>query len=923
MLLRCALALLLCAAIVAAEEGQAGVARSTSEMDRAIQEFKAQTASLGARADSPKRSKEMRPSGAQAWHGRLFENFRNDFLDAVPHQIVQRGGTKNVLRRNQFGFNITGPVVFPGLLEARPGTFFSFSYEGVRERISRTSTRTVPTLPERIGDFSGTVDQAGNALPIFDPASTHENPSFDPSQPVSRENLQYARTQFPGNMIPLSRLDRGMQDALALYPAPNVSVGPFFQNNFFINSPETNIANGIIGKIDHAINERQRLTFDFNYSNGLLGASRWFDNAANPGPVDTISSTRRASIDHVFTVSAQTINTTSVDVSSERWDNGDTERIFPVYQIQEYLNMGRPSPLTTNVRNNYQFSNGTSIRKGKHSLRITGQYMHFQVHSLAGRYPAGMYRFGTGLTSLPGIVNTGRSFASMLLGLPEYAERSIVTSPSYFRRDSLNFTIREQYELRKNLTLTASLQFARRTPRVEKYDRQSTIDLGCTNPANERKGALVAAGRDGIPRGFRGPLVRWDPSINISWSPGTDSKTVVRGAYSRYHAAIPIYFGQWGTQGFNGYQTFISPNVQLDPAVLVGTPMPEVALPDLRPDAANDTIADLVDMSERDPLYQSASASVERQLPASLLLTLAFAHSNGRNLLVGTGAANPNAIHPDLLSYRDMLNDEMFNRSLRPFPQFKGFELFGLYPYGQYRRTAWSARLEKRISMGLSLTASYEMARQMDDYSGPYGAQDYYNRRNEWSLTPYARPGFAQFSYVYELPVGANKPYMNYRDWRKHLVDGWSMTGTGLYASGLPLALRPQFNNTGGVITGLRVNAVPGVDPVSPSRGPFQWFNASAFDQPADFSLGDVSRTHPILRGPSAQNYDLSVNKRLPLDTDRVVEFSAAAFNFLNRADWDSPDVVIGPASAPNVNAGRILGSHGGRVIQLGLRFSF
>jgi hypothetical protein len=32
---------------------------------------------------------------------------------------------------------------------------------------------------------------------------------------------------------------------------------------------------------------------------------------------------------------------------------------------------------------------------------------------------------------------------------------------------------------------------------------------------------------------------------------------------------------------------------------------------------------------------------------------------------------------------------------------------------------------------------------------------------------------------------------------------------------------------------------------------------------------------------------------------------------------------VIGPASAPNVNAGKIIGSKGGRVIQLGLRLSF
>ena len=923
--MRYAVWVLVCLNVLAAENTASSSPADDREMERALQEFKVQTAALGARSDSKKRSGKRSGASPQAFHGRLFENFRNDALDAVPHEIRQRGGVKNVLRRNQFGFNITGPIAVPHLLEARPGAFFSLSYEGVRERISRTSTRTIPTLAERIGDFSATVDQAGVSLPIYDPATTRTNPAFDPTSAVSRENLQHDRDPFPGNIIPLSRLDSAAVRSAALYPQPNVAVGPFFQNNYFINSPESNVANGIIGKIDYALNDRQRLSGDFNYSNGLIGASKWFDSIANPGPLDTESSTRRASLDHIFTLSSQTVNTASIEASSERWVSGTAGNAYPVYNMAEYLGLGRPSPYTLNTRNNYLLTNGTAVRKDKHSLRFTFQYMRFQVNSMSPRYPAGMYRFSTGLTSLPGIVNTGHSLGSFLLGMPEYAERSIVGSPSYFRRSSLNFTVREQYEIRRNLTVVLAVMAARRTPRTEKFDRQSTVDLTAKNPANNRLGALSAAGLNGASRGFRPALTRIDPSASISWSPAGQSKTVVRASYARSHAAIPIYFGQWGTQGFNGYQSFISPNVQLEPALSLSSPMPEpaVALPDLRPEAANDTVADLIDISERDPLYHSAGLSVERELPAAMMITGGTGFACGRNLLVGSGTANPNAISPLALKYRDQLNDEAFNRSLRPYPQYKGFELFGLYPYGKYRRLAGYLRLEKRVSMGLSLSASFEASKQTDDYSGPYGTQDFFNRHNEWSLTPYNRPQYLQFSYVYELPVGSNKPLLNYTDWRRYVIDGWSMSGSGLYASGAPLALRPAFNNTGGVITALRVNVVPGVDPAVATPGPELWFNPAAFDQPADFTMGDASRTHPSLRGPSAQNYDVSVNKRLPIDADRVVEFSAAAFNFMNRADWDSPDVTIGPASAPNVNAGRILGSHGGRVIQLGLRISF
>ena len=232
-------------------------------------------------------------------------------------------------------------------------------------------------------------------------------------------------------------------------------------------------------------------------------------------------------------------------------------------------------------------------------------------------------------------------------------------------------------------------------------------------------------------------------------------------------------------------------------------------------------------------------------------------------------------------------------------------------------------RIEKRASKGLSLSAYYEVSKQMDDYSGPYGTQDFFNRQNEWALTAYNQPQRLQLSYVYELPLGANKPFMAFSDWRHYIVDGWSISGTAAVTAGTPIALHPEFNNTGGVITALNVNVVPAVNPEVPNPGPSLWFNPAAFDQPPDFTMGDASRTSPILRNPGAQDYDLSVSKRVSLGTDRAVEFSAAGFNFLNHANWNDPDPVIGPASAPNVNAGHIIGSRGGRVIQVGVRFSF
>lgn len=908
-----------------------------TEMQKAVEEFKVQSRNLGLRADSPVKAKG--PGGARgAFHGRLFENFRNDFMDAVPHEVTQSGGAKNLLRRNQFGFNLSGPVIVPKLYHGQRRTFFSVSYEGVRERIGRSSLRTIPTAPERTGDYSKVVDQAGNPLRIYDPATTRKNPSFDPSQPVTEQNLEYLRDPFPRNVIPEQRLDPLAQKALALYPVPNARVGPFFQNNYFVVSPQTNTANGMIARVDHTVRERHRLNFNLSFSNGLEGAAKYFNTPADSSSPDRKFQSRRASVEHTFTISPQSVNTLTVEASSDRSQDisassdfagqlgvtGPGSDVFPVISFWPYIGMGNSNPESRNARNTFTYTDVFSTKVGKHSLRAKAQYVQYQVNTYVPLYPAGQFDFSAGLTSLPGIINTGHAFASYLLGLSDGAQVSAAPSPSYFRKSRFGISGRDQYEVRPGLTVAAAADLEVYTPRIEKYNRQSTVDPALINPANGLPGALAFAGLGGRGRGFQPVVARVNPSASIAWSPGGNTRRVVRAAYSRYYSMIPVYSAQFGTQGFNGYDTFYSPNVQLSPAVILSQGIPALRpLPDLRPEAANDTHADYIDQSSNLPTNQSGSLSVETQLPGSLVVTAGAYISAGKNELVSSSTANLNAIGPSALVYRDKLNDERFRRSLQPYPQYLGINLYASYPAGRYRRDAGFVRVEKRSSSGLSLNAYYEYGKQLDDYSGPYGRQDLFNRFNEWSLTAWQPLQSLTLSYVYELPFGSNKPFLAFGDWRRAVVDGWSLSGVGTLSGGDPLYLRPQFNNTGGVIVNLNVNVVPGVDARVANQGPRLWFNPAAFDQPADFTMGDASRTSPNLRNPGSQVFDLSVNKRFSLAPERTLEFSASGFNFLNHGNWNNPDNVIGPASAPNIDAGHIIGSHGGRVVQLGLRLSF
>ena len=275
------------------------------------------------------------------------------------------------------------------------------------------------------------------------------------------------------------------------------------------------------------------------------------------------------------------------------------------------------------------------------------------------------------------------------------------------------------------------------------------------------------------------------------------------------------------------------------------------------------------------------------------------------------------------LSYGNLLYNQSFAAALRPYPNYTSLNLSGLYPIGRYQRDAGFVRAEKRASNGLTVSAYYEYGKQFDDYSGSYGIQDFFNRNNDWAQTPSAPRQSLQLSYVYELPIGGNKSILNLSGWEQMLASNWSVSGRVYVDDGSPLSIHPEFNNTGGVITGLTVDTVPGVSPAVSHRSPDLWFNPAAFIQPADFTLGDAPRTPGAILGPGTHTVDATLVKRFETGRDTTVEFTTTAFDVFNHADWNKPDTAIGSVSAPNTNAGRIIGSHGGRVIQLGLTFNF
>jgi hypothetical protein len=926
------------------------------QLEKAVQEFKVQAERVITAAATAPNGRDSRPR-IRNYRGSFYEYLRNDALDALPHQVRQANGTKSVLRRNQFGFNLTGPVKIPWLYNGRDNTFFSITYEGTREKIARPDLANIPTSPQRSGDFSDLVDNAGEPVTIYDPMTTRSNPDFDSGQPVSLTNLQYLRDPFPGNRIPVERMDPVALRALSYYPLSNTNVGPFLRNNFFVNAAETNTPNGTIWKLDHNHGARHKLTWGGRWSTGLDGAAPIFENVANPGAPRRQVHSRSTTFSETFNISPTLVNQFSISASysalapdeSSIDPNADYAAslglsgvgvgAFPRFDLGDYVDIGsRPGSLVRYQIANFAVSEGLSVRLKKHNLKVSFTMNHGQINTFRPRNPAGRFNFNGKLTGLPGINNTGNPFAQFLLGLSSQAEQSIVIDPSYFRAEQYQLKFSDEYQLTPNFNWTFNLGLQIATARREKYDRQSSVDLNLVNPANGRPGALAFAGRDGRPRTFAPVRANWEPGVGFALNPWGSRRTVIRARFALSYSPFALYPTDFGTLGFNASPLLVSPNDQLWPVTSLQTGFPPdfVPPPDLTPTAANDLRADYFEPEGILPYDQNWRLEFERDLPADFVVRLAYLGERGVHQFMGEGI-DLNPLDPRFLGFRDQLNDLSFNLSLRPYPQFRGISPGYAYPIGNNSLHRAILRVEKRFSHGLSFTSSYFLSKLIDDVlSGAspqndldLGAkrsispQNNLDLKSERSISP--RDITHQFlvNYLYELPFGEGRPFLSQGGWMQGVIGGWSLSGVANFRTGTPVALRPLFNNTGNLTQGLRVNIVPGVDPHVGNPSAFQWFNPAAFIQPPDFTLGDGPRTHSSLRNPGAYNLDMSLSKRVSVTDELTMELIMEAFNALNHANLNKPDPLIGSVDNPNLNAGRIVGSSGGRVVQLGVRFSF
>ena len=107
-----------------------------------------------------------------------------------------------------------------------------------------------------------------------------------------------------------------------------------------------------------------------------------------------------------------------------------------------------------------------------------------------------------------------------------------------------------------------------------------------------------------------------------------------------------------------------------------------------------------------------------------------------------------------------------------------------------------------------------------------------------------------------------------------------------------------------------------------PSRGCAVGSTPSCFTVPAAYTLGNLSATHPELRGHGTNNFNVALLKKTAITERFNLEFRGEVFNLFNRVQFGIPNTQI--TTAANPQTGFVTSQiNQPRLIQLALRMMF
>jgi len=883
-------------------------------------------------------------SGTNRYNGTLYEFLRNDNLNANDFFSNRSGAPRPPLALNQFGGTLGGPV-------KRDKLFFFLNAEIYKERRSKSRITTSPTALERVGNYSDTRTANGQLITIYDPSTTVPNPASPGS---------YTRTAFPGNIIPAAKASVISKAIFKDYPLGNLPGLPFTHAQNLFQTTSTPIDRNTWGvKMDYNLNENRRLAVRYTRDQLYWNSDDFFNNILDEQARKFVYTPRHsASLQYTESITPTLLLDAKMGLNRD-YDQGITPATvlggfditswgFPAsLKAQLPVIKNAETGLTPSIgitdanavgggtphgRAGTTWANGVSLTKiqKSHTLKFGYEYRFYSHNPFNGSTPS--FTFNRNFTQGPDPTktnaNAGYGVASFFLGLA--GSGSFTFNADDTKAENYHsLYLQDDWKVSKRLTLNLGLRWEYESPLTDRFnvftDFDPYMDSPLKVPGMNLKGGLTFPGVNGLPRGvYDSSFNNFGPRFGFAYQ--ARRNFVVRGGYGI--SFIPVK----GT-GFSQRTGFSSSTAMVASNDGGNTPYDTYTNP--FPNGLNrptgSTLGALTGLGTSvtgqirsfTPGYaQQWNLTLQYEPMSNWLIETAYIGNKGVHLITGSQL---NQLDPQYNALGSALNSNVPNpfyglpqisagalstptvtrqRLLVPFPQYTGVS-GGYGNFGDSNYQAFTLKVEKRFSQGVSFLLAYTMSKLIDNNP----TDNMYDFRYSRSKSIDDTPQRLVYSALWALPFAKHS-----KGWEHHLIGGWQVNAITTMQSGPTIAFST------------RPDVVPGVSAKLDDPSIDKWFNTAAFKPALPFTFGNASRTIPDVAGPGLFNVDFSIFKDFPIRERMKLQLRGAAFNLTNTPQFLGPGTSVGTANFGVVTGTGISGTNYfpmTREMQLALRLTF
>ncbi len=812
-------------------------------------------------------------------HGAIYWTGSNSALNAEPFSLHGPSVAQPASGTNRFGLTFISAPYLPGLTKPSGKDTLFLSLSGQRNSSPVSEYATVPTDAERAGVVPGM------AAPITPVAQATALLKYfpEPNLPGVLQNYRLLTTAQSNTTQAGVRYMRGLG-------ANATPFGVFGGRG------------GGGGRRSQTQGLRQSINFNYNWSHSAQDDVNIFPEAGGKGSSNSESVQAGYTVGYhkvtsIFNADlnrskSQTTNffTNATDVATQTGilgPNGNPLNASPLNYglpnivLSQFTGLSQQQPNFL-VGQTISVSETLSWRRGTHNLRFGGDYRRVHRDFLGGSNSTGTF-YCTGGYS-------GSALGDFLLGQAQETTIDAAAAKSYLRENVYDFYAQDDWRARPYLTLNYGVRYEFFAPYTEKYNRLAFID---TNPAGGFTEAVqVEAGGVGpytgkLPDSLVYPFrVGFAPRVGLAVR--LPKQTVVRAGFGMNYTN-----GQYATFATAMAHQPPFANVQTNQAaageLTLGNGFPA---PATRGNYA-------LDPHYRLPYVEVWNIDVQKTLPWGVVMNAGYSGSKGNHLDI-TSAPGRAA---DGTSYSGAL----FN-----YEQAAAFSKF----------SAGTLRVNKRLSGGVALGASYQYAHSIDNAGSVGGistvvAQNWRDLQAEEGNSSFDQRHNVSGTYLYELPFGKDKRWLT-TGTASHIFEGFSVSGSFTFATGTPLT--PSYaaavtDVARGTAGSLRPDRVPGVSLTAGGGSQKEWFNTGAFTAPAG-PYGTASRNS--IPGPGTIENNMTLSKTMQLGDTRSMEIRATANNVFNTVQYSGVDTRV-----DSLTFGQVTSAGSMRAFNFMARFRF